>query len=216
MKELDCAELTVGEPLAAIDLAARVTPAVDTEVERVVPGELGVWVFILGDMLVFSLLFGSYAWYRHQDHALFVASQATLSIAFGVVNTLLLLTASLLVVLALHRARRSSIDSVPPLLAQAVGCGVGFCVSKFFEYREKISAGYTLLSNDFFMYYYMLTGIHLLHVAVGLGVLIFLYCRARQGRYAASDMRNLESGGLIWHMVDLLWIVLFPLLYLIK
>jgi nitric oxide reductase NorE protein len=180
------------------------------------PAELGVWMFVLGDMMLFSLLFGSYAWDFSHNKTLFLQGQSVLSQGFGVVNTLLLLTGSLCVVLALHRARRGAASTVSYLLALAIASGVGFFINKIFEYREKISQGYTMVTDDFFMYYYMLTGIHLLHVTVGVGVLTFLWLRSRKPVYSQNDLRNLESGGAIWHMVDLLWIALFPLLYLVK
>jgi nitric oxide reductase NorE protein len=180
------------------------------------PAESGVWMFILGDMMLFALLFASYAWDRTQQYELFVQSQAALSKGFGVVNTLLLLTGSLFVVLGLHWARGGAIVRVQTCLILAIVTGVAFFVNKIIEYREKVSEGYTLITNDFFMYYYMLTGLHLLHVMVGIGVLIFLWVRSRQAAYSHCDIRNMESGGAVWHMVDLLWIALFPLLYLIK
>jgi nitric oxide reductase NorE protein len=180
------------------------------------PAESGVWMFILGDMMLFALLFASYAWDRTQQYELFVQSQAALSKGFGVVNTLLLLTGSLFVVLGLHWARGGAIVRVQTCLILAIVTGVAFFVKKIIEYREKVSEGYTLITNDFFMYYYMLTGLHLLHVMVGIGVLIFLWVRSRQAAYSHCDIRNMESGGAVWHMVDLLWIALFPLLYLIK
>ncbi|WNC74174.1 cytochrome c oxidase subunit 3 [Thalassotalea psychrophila] len=178
--------------------------------------ELGIWMFVLGDMLLFGLLFVSYAWDFRHNKDLFLTGQAALSQSFGVINTLLLLSGSLFVVLALHRARRGAAPVVSVLLAAAIATGLAFWINKMIEYRAKFSQGHTLISDDFFMYYYMLTGIHLLHVTVGIGVLSFLWIRSRKPFYSLSDLRNLESGGLIWHMVDLLWIALFPLLYLVK
>ncbi|WNC73792.1 cytochrome c oxidase subunit 3 [Thalassotalea psychrophila] len=181
--------------------------------KKKIPAELGVWLFIIGDMLVFTALFVSYAMQRSDQVTLFTHSQTMLNQSFGVINTLLLLTGSLFVVLALHSARNGYKRALTRFLLLAISTGLLFFIVKIFEYSEKISQGYNLLSNDFFMYYFMLTGIHLLHVCVAIGVLIFLLCRYHHGD---NDIRNLESGGVIWHMVDLLWIVLFPLIYLIK
>ncbi|MDG1733941.1 MAG: cytochrome c oxidase subunit 3 [Thalassotalea sp.] len=180
------------------------------------PSELGVWMFVLGDMLVFSVLFGSYAWERALQHGLFITAQSELNQTFGVVNTILLLTGSLFVVLALHAARKGKTKHTQQLLLLAISTGVGFFINKVFEYRDKISNGFTLLSNDFFMFYYMLTGIHLLHVCVGTCALIYLYKRLSAQGLSTDYIKHLESGGIVWHMVDLLWIALFPLLYLIK
>lgn len=185
------------------------------------PGELGVWMFVFGDLLVFSLLFGSYAWERSLQHSLFVSSQTELSQVFGVINTLLLLSGSLFVVLALHAARSGGIATVNKLLLAAIFTGIAFFINKLFEYTDKVSNGFTLLTNDFFMFYYMLTGIHLLHVVVATGVLVFLWRRLKKIPLnpvpeRKEFIKHLESGGIVWHMVDLLWIALFPLLYLIK
>ena len=96
---------------------------------------------------------------------------------------------------------------------------------KIIEYSEKLSAGITITSNDFYMYYYIFTGLHFLHVLIGMGVLVFLWYRARLAAKNSlardtavieKDMVLVESGASYWHMVDLLWIVLFPLLYLMK
>ncbi len=87
---------------------------------------------------------------------------------------------------------------------------------KAVEYTAKIKAGYTMLSNDFFMFYWCLTGIHLLHVFVGSTILLVCWNNARDGRYGPANMKGLETGASYWHMVDLLWIFLFPLLYLLR
>jgi nitric oxide reductase NorE protein len=95
-------------------------------------------------------------------------------------------------------------------------CGLGFVVVKFFEYREKIIAGFTITTNDFYMYYFMLTGIHLVHVVIGMGVLAFLIMTSRNPNLEDSHVNVLESGASFWHMVDILWIVLFALFYLLR
>jgi nitric oxide reductase NorE protein len=100
--------------------------------------------------------------------------------------------------------------------ALGVLCGVGFAIVKVLEYGEKIRAGITFNTNDFFMYYYVFTGIHFLHVLIGMGVLIGLGLYSRSGGFTAGKIRNLETGASFWHLVDLLWIVLFALLYLIN
>lgn len=186
------------------------------------PGEPGVWVFILGDMLMFALFFAVFVYYRAQDPALYLQSQATLNANLGALNTLLLLTSSWFVVGAVQDARGGHIARARARIALAVLCGVAFVTVKFFEYRDKLGAGITVTSNDFYMYYYMLTGIHLLHVLIGMGVLIFLWRALRQDAVqpdtplSATALGHLESGASFWHLVDMLWIFLFALLYLMK
>ena len=183
-----------------------------------IPGEAGIWLFIFGDLIMFSLFFGTFLFYRADDPALYNASQETLSETFGVFNTALMLSSSWFVAMAVSAARKNMIKAPLILFSLAFLCGAGFGVVKFLEYGEKIGNGITLVTNDFYMYYFLFTGIHCLHVLVGMGVLAFLifYCKARKGVYTGHDLRNIESGGCFWHVVDLLWIVLFALLYLVK
>jgi nitric oxide reductase NorE protein len=183
---------------------------------RQLPGEVGIWLFIFGDMLVFSLFFITFMFYRGENLALFQQSQTHLNQTLGVVNTFLMLSSSWFVAMAVQSARKNMGRVTPLLFLCGFGCGLGFVIAKFFEYREKIRAGLTLTSNDFFMYYYMFTGIHLMHVLIGMGVLAFMARYAWSGGFDAKKIGHLESGASFWHVVDLLWIVLFALLYLIK
>lgn len=184
--------------------------------EKHLPGEAGVWVFIFGDMMVFSLFFLVFLYYRNLDILTFNASQSLLNLNYGAINTVLLLTSSWFVALGLEAIRKAKSQFASKLFSLAFLCGVGFALIKYLEWGEKIQLGHTLTSNDFFMYYYMFTGIHFLHLIIGMGVLLFLIIKARAGHCASSDIHVYESGGAYWHMVDLLWIVLFPLLYLVK
>lgn len=181
---------------------------------RHVPGEAGVWVLILGDMVVFAIFFATYLVYRAADTAQFAASQAQLNQTYGAVNTLLLLTSSLLVAAGVKALRTRNGTLAPWLFSAALACGLGFAGMKFLEYGEKIGAGLTPRTDDFFMLYYILTGVHFFHVVLGMGVLTALIVSAR--RRANAPMRFVEGGACFWHMVDLLWIILFPLLYLVR
>lgn len=180
------------------------------------PGETGVWVFILGDMLIFALFFVVFVYYRAHDVPLFSHSQSTLNQGYGAFNTFLMLTSSWFVALAIQAARKNLGKLSPNLFSLAFLCGLGFVMVKFFEYSEKIHAGITLTTNDFYMYYYVFTGIHLMHVLIGMGVLAFLWNTSRSGDFNEKNINVLESGASFWHLVDILWIVLFALLYLIK
>lgn len=196
--------------------------------EEHLPGEVGIWVFILGDMLVFALFFIVFTYYRGLNTELYLQSQAALNQNYGALNTLLLLLSSWFVVVAVGDVRSSVGNAAansglvqnpssraPLLLSLAFLCGCGFATVKIIEYSEKFSAGISITSNEFFMYYYIFTGLHFLHVLIGLGVLVFLWRKARVG-VQKKDLILMESGATFWHMVDLLWIVLFPLIYLMK
>jgi len=181
-----------------------------------VPGETGTWVFIFGDMLVFAILFATYLYYRADDPELFTTSQQALNQTYGAINTLLLLVSSLLVVLAVRAVRRPMHRVAPWLILGAIGCGVAFSALKIAEYSEKVGAGLTPSTNDFFMSYFVYTGLHWFHLLVGLAVLVYLFTLARKPVLTSRQFAFLEGGASFWHMVDLLWIVLFSLLYLVK
>ena len=188
----------------------------DAPRQRHLPGEEGMWVFIFGDMTVFAMLFGVYLYYRAADVAEFNRSQLLLNQTFGVVNTLVLLTSSLLVVTALRAIRGGALPLARWLLYGAMACGVAFIANKAIEYGQKISMDIVPATNDFFMYFYVMTGLHLLHVVIGLALLWFMVTLTRRQVRGDRELRYLEGAACFWHMVDLLWIVIFPLLYLVK
>ncbi len=179
-----------------------------------VPGESGIWIMIFGDMMVFSLMFIAFMLGRRDQTALFEASRLHLNQAYGLVNTFLMLSSSWCIAAAVQAARGARHRTAGLYVRLALCCGLGFCGVKIMEYGEKFRAGISINSNDFFMYYFVFTGIHLLHVLIGLGVLVFM-TRVLAGTADARRLGYLESGASFWHVVDLLWIALFALLYLL-
>ena len=183
--------------------------------ERRVPGEVGAWVFIFGDMLVFALLFCAYLSARREDPQLFRAGQGELAQSYGAINTLLLLVSSLCVVTAVRALRKRVAGLAPRLFVLGFCCGLGFTFVKVLEYSTKIAQGFVPASNTFWMYFYVLTGLHLFHLIIGMGILAFCFIKSRRPeRMSRPVFTFMEGGACFWHMVDLLWIVLFPLLYL--
>lgn len=180
-----------------------------------IPGEPGIWMFVAGDMVMFSLLFFIFLHYRAADPVLFAESQALLNQGLGLLNTLLMLTSSWLVASGVQAARRNEAALVRRFFKLAIGCGFAFLAVKYFEYSEKISAGHNMWVNDFFMLYFCYTGIHMIHVVLGIGVLSGVMVYAQDQHIAPAKLRNLEVGATFWHMVDLLWIVIFALFYLV-
>jgi nitric oxide reductase NorE protein len=183
---------------------------------RRLPGVDGVWVAIGADAVIFALLFGSFMQARLQDPQVFEASRRTLNLNLGGIDTIILLTSSWAVALAVQALKRDLVDRVPLYLLCAVLTGVLFMVSKSFEYFEKFADGITPATNAFYMWYFTLTGIHLVHVIFGTGLLTYLWMGSRRGRYGSSNRVVPECVASYWHLVDLLWIVIFPLLYLQK
>jgi nitric oxide reductase NorE protein len=190
--------------------------ATSTSMKGHVPGEAGVWVFIFGDLVVFGLLFSVFSYYRAHDVALYTQTQATLNQNLGALNTLILLASSWFVFMGVDAVRTGRRLLAPRMLAAAFLCGAGFGAVKFVEYGEKIRAGITPVTNDFYMYYYVLTGLHFVHVLIGMAVLAFMWSKSHKPQPTDGDVSMLESGASYWHMVDLLWIVLFPLIYLVR
>ena len=196
------------------DTAASSSPVTKDRSEHL-PGEAGIWVFILGDMTVFGLFFATFMFYRGQEAQVFADAQALLNQNWGAINTILLLVSSWWVVLGLNAVRLGRTALATRLYSAAWVCGFLFVVVKYFEWGEKIRAGITVTTNDFFMYYFIFTGIHLLHLLIGLGVLAFVISLTRKGRSDSKGLMMIEGSSCFWHMVDLLWIVLFPILYLV-
>jgi nitric oxide reductase NorE protein len=183
---------------------------------RRVPGAEGLWVFVGMDMMFFLILFMLFMTGRRDAPALYEAGRLTLDPDFGGVNTLILLTSSWFFVLALDAARHDRFAEIGRWLVASCLCGVAFAISKAFEYGAKFSEGFTPATNDFYMYYFVLTGFHMLHVAGGCVMLLVFWRMAHRHAFGRGRTRVIECGGIYWHMVDLLWIVLFPLLYLMR
>jgi len=183
---------------------------------RRVPGEIGIWAFILTDMSVFAIYFLVFAYSRSQEPEVFRQGRLLTSLPAGVVNTFFMLTASLFVALAVQAIRQRKPGTSQLLLVGAGLCGTGFIINKHVEWSAKTAAGYTPLSDNFFQLYFVLTGIHLLHVLVALVVLVYMFRKVRriQRVPTASQSRFIENGASYWHMVDLIWLGLFALFYL--
>ncbi|MEY4510345.1 MAG: Cytochrome c oxidase subunit 3 [Pseudomonadota bacterium] len=193
---------------------------------RRLPGGVDIWVFVLGDMLIFSAYFAAYLFAdRMRQPALFVASQQQLSQNLGFCNTLILLTSSLFVALGVHAAGRGDTRIASRFIELGGACGVTFLFVKSYEWYAKLTSGLTISSNAFFMHYYVMTGVHVVHILIGLTFLVVLwrelrfFARAPDGalRHAATPRQTLiEAGGIYWHMVDFLWFLIFALLYLMR
>jgi nitric oxide reductase NorE protein len=179
------------------------------------PGEPGLWVFIFGDMLAFAVFFTVFLFERGHHSVEFDVSRRTLAVGLAVANTLLLLTSSWLVATAVRAVRERRRELAPRLFSVAAACGVAFVIDKGIEWGDKLHAGVSPATNEFFMFFFMLTGIHLVHVLIGLVVLAFAWRVTRSHEPRFEERRLVEACASYWHMVDLLWIVLFVLLYLI-
>ncbi|MBI5445757.1 MAG: cytochrome c oxidase subunit 3 [Deltaproteobacteria bacterium] len=172
--------------------------------------------FVLFDLFFFSDLFVVYLYDRAKNLALFRASQDGLNADVGAINTVILLTSSWFVVAAVQAARQEKGKLASGLLAAASGCGGLFLLVKGFEYAGKFRAGLSMVTNDFYMYYFVLTGFHGIHVLIGIVLLTICWKKVRAAAACEEQIPLLEKCGTYWHVVDVIWIMLFPLLYLVR
>jgi nitric oxide reductase NorE protein len=189
-------------------------PAVLPTRRATLAGDAGVWVFISADVFAFGLFFVLFTWGRVAHTELYESSRQLLNSQMGLLNTLILLTSSWLMMLAVEAARQGDRLRTVRYLGLTMAVGSAFAVTKVMEYRDKVQSGITMLTNEFFMYYFIFTGIHFLHFVVGMIALAVCLSKARTQALDDSYRVWIESTGCYWHMVDLLWILLFPLLYL--
>ncbi len=176
------------------------------------PGDIAVWMFIFAELAVFGIMLIGFAVARSLDPATFHAGRDLLHPWIGLLNTAALITSSYLVATAVHQLRhRHSGVQWRLWLAVAVSCI--YTVGKLYEYVDLYSQGYNLGTDTFFMFYFFLTFFHFMHVILGQIVLIVLAVKIGNGDYDGSDMNGMESGASYWHMVDLVWLVMFPVLY---
>ena len=177
---------------------------------------MAIWVFILAELLAFGVLFVVYGVTRAKHLALFDEMQLTLDRNAGALNTVLLITGSWCVARAVAATKRERSAASARWLLAGIVAGLGFVAVKLVEYSAKFAAGVDLDTNLFYMFYLSLTFFHFMHVILGLVILCFVWNKTRQGGYSAADCHGMETGASYWHMVDLVWIVLFPLVYVMR
>lgn len=188
---------------------------------------LGMWLFLATEVLLFGGIFLGYTVYRWLYHPTFHEASRELNLMMGAINTVVLISSSFTVVWALHSVKLNQIKKAAALLFFTIACAGVFLVIKYFEYAHKFHEGQlpgrwyhfegiTLPgANMFYTIYFLATGLHALHVIIGATILAFVLRGVIKGKYNADNYVGVELGGLYWHLVDLVWIFLFPLLYLI-
>ncbi|MDM8546127.1 cytochrome c oxidase subunit 3 family protein [Candidatus Venteria ishoeyi] len=184
--------------------------------QKILPGDLAIWIFICAELLVFGVFFLAYAFARTGDIALFNASQSTLIRELGAINTLVLITSSYFVVRAVTAIRENNSKSCAHWLIATLLMGGTFLIIKIYEFHEKFSHGISLTTNTFYMFYLSMTFFHFMHVILGMVILAAVLLKTRRGGYSAQSHTGVETGASYWHMVDLVWIVLFPLIYIMR
>ena len=193
-------------------------------------GKLGMWLFLATEILLFGGLFCSYIVYRTIHPEVFLNAHHFLDVKWGAINTVVLLFSSLTVALAIRSAQLGNQGKIKLYLVITIACAAAFLVVKYIEYSAKFAHGllpgeaFTAVSpalpnpdqaHIFFGIYFLMTGLHGIHVVIGMGVLAWMLLRTQRGEFGPHYYAPIELGGLYWHLVDVIWIFLFPLLYLI-
>jgi len=176
-------------------------------------GKLGLWVFLAGEIMIFGGMIACFVLLRIAAGG-WASDAAHVDWQIGTLNTLVLLTSSLTMILALAAVRADRRSAVKLYLGLTVALGCLFLVVKAYEYAGHFAEGYTPLSGMFWSFYYLMTGLHALHVTGGIVVNFVLLMMAIRGTLWERGQGRIEFAGLYWHFVDVVWIFLFPLLYL--
>lgn len=193
--------------------------------------KMGMWLFLVTEVLLFSGLFVAYTVFKNLYPEMWSEASSHLDWKLGTLNTVILITSSFTMALAVRAAQTNEAGEkqgqMVAMLAATILLAGGFLVVKYFEYSHKFHVG-TLPGLDysfegirnanphlFFGIYFLMTGLHGIHVVIGMIVLTWVLWRARKGHFYSEYYTPVELGGLYWHLVDLIWIYLFPLLYLV-
>jgi cytochrome c oxidase subunit 3 len=189
---------------------------------------LGMWVFLVTEVMFFGAMFTGYTVYRSSFPSAFGAASRHLDLVLGVVNTAVLIASSFTVALSLHAAQTNRRRALIRFLVATMTLGAVFLGIKMTEYGQKfhehlvpgpqfVFTGADPRHAEIFMsFYFAMTGFHALHMIIGIGVFAVLLVLARRGRFDAAYHSPVEVAGLYWHFVDIIWIFLFPLLYLVE
>ena len=181
----------------------------------ILPGDLAMWFFILAELTVFAIFFIGFAIAEQQNSILFSEGKKQLHQSAGLVNTIALITSSFFVAIALNVMHKNEGKRAAYLIVLANATALIYIFVKLWEYFALFEQGIGIETNTFFTLYFLITMFHLMHVLLGMVILLFIAKKAFSGEYSDTKISGFESGASYWHMVDLLWIILFPLIYVI-
>lgn len=187
--------------------------------------KMGMWLFIFTELLLFGMLFVVYAVYRSMHPEAFKIAGEELDVFLGTLNTVILLVSSMTVAMSISAIQKGNKKLALGLLGITLLIAVIFLVNKYFEWGAKFEYGFQPGGTEllelghgtilFFGLYFIMTGIHAFHILIGIGLFIYVFWQVKTERIHQTDYIWLENTGLYWHLVDLIWIFLFPLFYLI-
>jgi len=188
---------------------------------------LGMWIFLVTEVMFFGGMFTGYAVYRALYHEAFMAASDHLDLKLGGINTVVLILSSFTMAMAVHAAQTSKRKAIINWLVLTIILGSVFLGIKYVEYGDKFhhhlvpgphfefAGAHAQHAQLFFSFYFAMTGFHALHMVIGIGLLLWIIALAARGRFSAEYYNPVENMGLYWHFVDIIWIFLFPLLYLV-
>jgi len=178
------------------------------------PGGLLIWIIVFLELLTFGAFLIVFLSYRKADLETFTSAQQMLNSTLGMVNTIVLLTSGLFMAAALVELEKGGRKTLA-YLEITIALGILFMALKGYEYYEKIELGIGFNTNQFFVFYWLLTGFHLIHVFVAVVLVSYMLVKIKSGNYSSSNFEDVETAGVFWHMCDLIWIFLFPIIYLL-
>ena len=179
------------------------------------PGGILLWIIITLELLTFTIGIAVFLYQKNGDPETFAQSQTMLNTTFGMVNTMVLITGGFMMATSLRQLKAGNNEKSLTWIRGAAMMGFVFLFIKGYEYFGKIEHGLTLGHDSFFTFYWLLTGFHFIHVLVAVVILLFMAKGIRKKEYSKDDYLDVESGAAFWHMCDLIWLLLFPVLYLI-
>ncbi|NRT15909.1 nitric oxide reductase NorE protein [Flavobacterium sp. 28A] len=178
------------------------------------PGGILMWIIIYLELITFGMALIAFVYYGHQEPEVFHQSRLQLNSTFGAINTIFLLTSGFFMATAVHQFKEKNIAKSSFYFKLTMLGGLLFLIVKSVEYYHKIESGITLETNVFFSFYWLLTAFHLIHVIMGLVILIWTNDGMTK-KNSDTAVEDIEACGAFWHMCDLIWLLLFPTLYLI-
>lgn len=177
--------------------------------------KLGTWAFLASEVMLFGGLLSAYVILNTGSAHMVTPPRAMMGVPLATLNTFVLISSSVAMVLALAAIQEDNIAKFKQWMYCVLGGAGIFLVIKAYEYNHKWHEGITISSNLFGSFYYTLTGLHAIHIIGGIGVLAYILYEGAKGRYGSNNYDRVECAGLYWHFVDLVWVLLFPILYLL-
>ena len=179
------------------------------------PGGILIWIIIIVELITFMAGLTAFAIFKNQNIQLAEESQKHLSALIGTINTAILITGGFFMAMGIRRIEKGDNPKAAKMILYAMISGTAFLLLKGYEYYDKLSDGISIETNTFFTFYWLITGFHFIHVIVALVILTALYFSVKNNKYDQNNYLDVATGGAFWHLCDLIWILVFPLFYLL-